>query len=52
MREGKVWVYCAGVFDMLHYGHVRYLQMAKALGDVLVVGIVDDEGTAKYKTRI
>jgi D-beta-D-heptose 7-phosphate kinase/D-beta-D-heptose 1-phosphate adenosyltransferase len=36
------WVYAAGVFDMLHYGHVRYLEAAKSLGDILVVGLLTD----------
>lgn len=43
------WVYAAGVFDLLHYGHVRYLEAAKRMGDVLVVGLLSDEGTARYK---
>ena len=42
-------VYCAGVFDLIHYGHIRYLRAAKQLGTVLVVGLLSDEGTAKYK---
>ncbi|MFA5075661.1 MAG: adenylyltransferase/cytidyltransferase family protein [Candidatus Babeliales bacterium] len=49
--EGKVFVYAAGVFDFLHYGHVRYLEAAKKLGDVLVVGLLTDDGTARYKRR-
>lgn len=44
-------VYAAGVFDILHGNHVRYLEAAKALGDVLVVGLVDDEGVERYKSR-
>jgi rfaE bifunctional protein nucleotidyltransferase chain/domain len=35
-------VFTNGVFDLLHPGHVRYLQGAKALGDVLVVGVNSD----------
>jgi rfaE bifunctional protein nucleotidyltransferase chain/domain len=46
-----VLVYCAGVFDILHYGHVRYLEFCKRLGDVLVVGLVDDDGVARYKAH-
>jgi len=49
--EGKIFVYAAGVFDFLHYGHVRYLEAARKLGDVLVVGLLTDEGTARYKRR-
>ena len=42
-------VYCAGVFDLLHYGHVRYLEEAKSLGDELVVGLLTDDGVERYK---
>ena len=35
-------VFTNGVFDLIHPGHVRYLQEAKALGDVLVVGVNSD----------
>lgn len=38
-----------GVFDLLHVGHVRYLQAARALGDLLVVGINSDSGTRRLK---
>lgn len=43
--------YTAGVFDLLHVGHLRFLWRSKALGDVLVVGVVSDAGTAAYKSR-
>ena len=38
---GKV-VFTCGVFDLLHVGHVRYLEHARALGDMLIVGINAD----------
>jgi D-glycero-beta-D-manno-heptose 1-phosphate adenylyltransferase len=38
-----------GCFDVLHVGHVRYLGGARALGDVLVVGINSDEEVARLK---
>src|SRR5205085_10161395 len=38
-----------GTFDILHVGHVRYLEAARALGDVLVVGINSDESVRGYK---
>ncbi|HZT43861.1 MAG TPA: D-glycero-beta-D-manno-heptose 1-phosphate adenylyltransferase [Chthonomonadaceae bacterium] len=38
-----------GVFDLLHVGHVRTLQAARALGDLLVVGINSDDGTRRLK---
>ena len=37
--EGKRIVFTNGCFDLLHVGHVRYLEQAKALGDILIVGI-------------
>lgn len=47
--EGKVVVFTNGHFDLLHYGHVRYLQEARALGDFLIVGINDDASTRALK---
>jgi D-glycero-beta-D-manno-heptose 1-phosphate adenylyltransferase len=38
-----------GVFDLLHVGHVRYLEAARRLGDVLFVGINDDDSVARLK---
>lgn len=35
-------VFTNGCFDLMHIGHIRYLQAAKALGDVLVVGVNSD----------
>jgi len=40
--EGKRVVFTNGVFDILHVGHVRYLQAARALGDALLVGVNSD----------
>ncbi|HLV81335.1 MAG TPA: adenylyltransferase/cytidyltransferase family protein, partial [Chthonomonadaceae bacterium] len=37
------------VFDLLHVGHVRILQAARALGDLLVVGLNSDAGTRRLK---
>ena len=36
---GKTVVFANGCFDIIHVGHIRYLQGAKAKGDVLIVGI-------------
>ena len=40
--RGRVMVFNNGVFDILHPGHVRYLRDARALGDMLIVGINSD----------
>src|SRR6267142_5273286 len=47
--EGQRIVLANGCFDLLHVGHVRYLEAAKALGDVLIVGINSDEQTRRLK---
>ena len=39
---GKTVVFTNGVFDILHPGHVRYLRDARALGDLLIVGVNSD----------
>jgi D-glycero-beta-D-manno-heptose 1-phosphate adenylyltransferase len=48
-RAGRKIVFANGVFDLLHVGHVRYLQAARDEGDVLVVGINSDASTRKLK---
>jgi D-glycero-beta-D-manno-heptose 1-phosphate adenylyltransferase len=48
-RAGRKIVFANGVFDLLHVGHVRYLQAAHAEGDLLVVGINSDASTRKLK---
>ncbi|HVX29081.1 MAG TPA: adenylyltransferase/cytidyltransferase family protein [Nitrolancea sp.] len=48
-RDGKRVVFTNGHFDLLHVGHLRYLQAARALGDCLVVGINDDQTTTARK---
>ena len=47
--NGGTIVLANGCFDLLHVGHVRYLAGAKALGDVLIVGINSDEHAHKLK---
>ena len=47
-RGGTV-VFTNGVFDLLHPGHVRYLQDARALGDALIVGINSDRSVHANK---
>jgi D-beta-D-heptose 7-phosphate kinase/D-beta-D-heptose 1-phosphate adenosyltransferase len=48
-RIGKRIVFTNGCFDILHRGHVTYLNRAKALGDVLVVGVNGDAGVRRLK---
>ncbi|MGB0037148.1 MAG: adenylyltransferase/cytidyltransferase family protein [Candidatus Acidiferrales bacterium] len=48
-RAGRKIVFANGVFDLLHAGHVRYLQAARAEGDLLIVGINSDASTRKLK---
>jgi D-beta-D-heptose 7-phosphate kinase/D-beta-D-heptose 1-phosphate adenosyltransferase len=47
--KGKRIVFTNGCFDLLHIGHVRYLEKAKTLGDVLVVGVNSDSSVRKLK---
>ncbi|MDE3168540.1 MAG: adenylyltransferase/cytidyltransferase family protein [Acidobacteriota bacterium] len=48
-RAGERIVFANGIFDLLHAGHVRYLQAAKAEGDVLVVGVNSDSSARQLK---
>jgi len=45
-------VYTAGVFDLLHRGHLNVLWASAQLGDLLVVGVVSDPGVLAYKHRL
>lgn len=47
--SGERGVFTNGCFDLLHLGHVRYLQEARALGDFLVLGLNADESVALLK---
>jgi D-beta-D-heptose 7-phosphate kinase / D-beta-D-heptose 1-phosphate adenosyltransferase len=48
-REGRRIVFTNGVFDILHAGHVSYLEEARALGDALVVGVNSDASVRRLK---
>ncbi len=50
-RKGKKIVFGNGCFDLLHVGHVRYLQAARALGDILIVGVNDDASLVSLGKR-
>ena len=49
LRKNKKVVFTNGCFDLLHVGHVRYLQEARALGDLLIVGLNSDSSVSKLK---
>jgi len=48
-RAGRRIVFTNGVFDLLHPGHVRYLTAARALGDLLIVGVNSDRSVHANK---
>jgi D-glycero-beta-D-manno-heptose 1-phosphate adenylyltransferase len=48
-RNEKRVVFANGCFDVLHVGHVRYLQEARALGDLLIVGLNSDDSVRRLK---
>jgi len=47
--KGKRIVFTNGCFDLLHIGHIRYLEEAKTLGDVLIVGVNSNSSVRKLK---
>ena len=48
-REGKTVVFTNGCYDLLHPGHIRLLEQARTLGDVLVLALNSDAGTRRMK---
>jgi len=50
-KQGKKIVFTNGCFDLLHVGHIRYLQKAKKLGDILIVAINSDDSVKKIKGK-
>ena len=48
-KDNKKIVFTNGCFDILHLGHIRYLQQAKSLGDMLIVGLNNDASVRKLK---
>ena len=49
--DGKKIVFTNGCFDIIHIGHIRYLKEAKALGDVLVIGLNSDKSVSMIKPK-
>lgn len=50
-KDHKTVVQCHGCFDIIHPGHIRYLEQAKSLGDILVVSLTADKFILKGDTR-
>lgn len=48
-KDGKKVVFTNGCFDILHVGHLRYLNEAKECGDILVVGVNSDASVSRLK---
>lgn len=49
MFKEKIIVYTSGTFDMFHYNHLRMINYARALADILIVGVSTDELVKSYK---
>jgi rfaE bifunctional protein nucleotidyltransferase chain/domain len=50
--EGKKIVWTNGCFDILHAGHIDYLEKAKSFGDILIVGLNSDKSVRKLKGNL
>jgi rfaE bifunctional protein nucleotidyltransferase chain/domain len=50
-RENRTIVLANGCFDLFHVGHIRYLEGAKELGDILIVGLNSDEQVKELKGK-
>jgi D-beta-D-heptose 7-phosphate kinase/D-beta-D-heptose 1-phosphate adenosyltransferase len=50
-KEGKKIVFTNGCFDILHSGHVNYIKKARAMGDVLIVGVNKDDSIRRLKGK-
>jgi len=49
MLKDKIIVYTSGTFDMFHFNHLKMINYARSLGDILIVGVSTDELVASYK---
>lgn len=47
--SGTQVVFTNGIFDLIHIGHLRYLEQARALGDLLIIGLNSDASTRQLK---
>jgi len=50
-KDGKSLVFTNGCFDIIHRGHVEYLNQAKSLGDYLIIGVNSDNSVKKLKGK-
>ena len=50
-KRGKTVVFTNGCFDILHYGHAKYLEAAKSKAEILVVGVNSDSSARKLKGK-
>lgn len=50
-KKGKRIVFTNGIFDIIHVGHIRYLEDAKKLGDILIVALNSDSSARKLKGK-
>ena len=51
MIANKTVVYTSGTFDMLHANHIKMIEYARSLGDILIVGVNTDELVESYKSQ-
>jgi rfaE bifunctional protein nucleotidyltransferase chain/domain len=51
-KRGKSVVFTNGCFDILHYGHAKYLETAKSKAEILVVGVNSDSSVKKLKGKL
>lgn len=51
MIGNRTVVYTSGTFDMLHINHLKMIEYARSLGDILIVGVNTDELVASYKSE-
>jgi rfaE bifunctional protein nucleotidyltransferase chain/domain len=49
--HGKKIVFTNGCFDIIHSGHIKHLRQAKALGDILIIGLNSDSSVARIKPK-
>ena len=51
MINNKTVVYTSGTFDLLHANHLKMIEYARSLGDILIIGVNTDELVASYKSQ-